>query len=240
MAISKEKRKKMEELIYATFTALDPTKTNTTKYKLFFQDMTDAQFDSFFKKFFASDNEYLVLDVVDYERDLKMQDIEKAAKIVGSELYDYVALPYRNMDKEHPVITKFKVPVGYAPIKRVQQMVAKKNTSSIDISQRSATTGQVTGKDKNARDNDTECFALVTLGATETLKEFQGPRADDLVMKTEMYNQIATNGYVDLNKLTNKVENKTTLNTIDTYLTCMGIKSDLVTDGLLLKKTLRD
>ena len=71
MAIDKKKRKEMENLIYATFDALDPTKTNTAKYKLFFKGMSDQQFDSFFKKFFASDTEYLVLDVVDFENDLR-------------------------------------------------------------------------------------------------------------------------------------------------------------------------
>lgn len=238
MAISKEKREKMENLIYKFFTAMDPSGTNTTKYRLMFQEMTDAKFDSFFKSLFASDIEYLPLDVIDYERDLRMEDVEAGAKVLGIPLYEKVALPYTNMNKDNPVITKYKVPVGYIHIKRVQQLRAKKNTSSTDISERSATTGQVTGHDKNSRENDTETFALVTLGAEDTLREFLGPKADDLVMKGEMLNQISTNGYVDLNKLTDKVENKVTLNTLDTYLTCMGLKSDLVTEGLLLKKTI--
>ena len=71
------------------------------------------------------------------------------------------------------------------------------------------------------------------------MREFCGPRADDLVMQNEMLDKIATDGYVDLNALTDKVENKTTLNTLDVYLISMGLKSDLVTEGLLLKKTIR-
>ena len=239
MAIDKKKRKEMENLIYATFDALDPTKTNTAKYKLFFKGMTDQQFDSFFKKFFASDTEYLVLDVVDFENDLKLEYIENASKVLNIPLYEKVVMPYVNMDKERPVVTKYEVPVGYAPIKRVQQMVNKKNTASADIGKRSATTNQVVGKDKNARDNDTESFALVTLGAKDTLREFCGPRADDLVMQNEMLDKISTDGYVDLDTLTDKVENKTTLNTLDVYLISMGLKSDLVTEGLVLKKTIR-
>lgn len=58
-------------------------------------------------------------------------------------------------------------------------------------------------------------------------------------MQNEMLDKIATDGYVDLNTLTDKVENKTTLNTLDVYLISMGLKSDLVTEGLLLKKTIR-
>lgn len=240
MAISKEKREKMEALIYKFFDAMDPTGTNTTKYRLLFQSMDDKKFDSYFKSLFASEIDYLTLDIVDYERDLKMEQVEAGAKVLGIPLYEKVALPYANMDKNNPTITKYAVPVGYVHIKRVQQLRSKKNTTSIETSERSATTGQVTGHDKNSRENDTEVFALVTLGADATLKEFLGPKADDLVMKAEMANQISTNGYVDLDKLTSKVENKTTLNTLDTYLICMGLKSDLVTDGLVLKKTLND
>lgn len=240
MAINKEKREKMESLIYKFFDAMDPTGTNTTKYRLLFQSMDDRKFDSYFKSLFASEIDYLTLDIVDYERDLKMEQVEAGAKVLGIPLYEKVALPYANMDKNNPTITKYAVPVGYVHIKRVQQLRSKKNTTSIETSERSATTGQVTGHDKNSRENDTEVFALVTLGADATLKEFLGPKADDLVMKAEMANQISTNGYVDLDKLTSKVENKTTLNTLDTYLICMGLKSDLVTDGLVLKKTLND
>ena len=58
-------------------------------------------------------------------------------------------------------------------------------------------------------------------------------------MQTEMLDKISTDGYVDLDTLTDKVENKTTLNTLDVYLISMGLKSDLVTEGLVLKKTIR-
>ena len=60
-----------------------------------------------------------------------------------------------------------------------------------------------------------------------------------MVMKNEMYASIAQKGFVSLNSLTNNVENKVTLNLIDVHLTSMGINSDLVTKGLLVKKSLK-
>lgn len=240
MAITKAKRKSMEDLVYSVFDALDPTGVNTNKYKEFFSGMNDTQFDTFFKAFFKDENQYLTLDTVDYENAIKLEYVEKAANILGVPLFEKVAMPYVNNDKDNPVITKHECPVGYIHIKRMQQILSKKNTTSTDISTRSAVTGQVVGKDKNARDSDQENFALVTLGATDTLRELMGPRSDDMVMKNEMYNAIAKKGYVSINELTNKVENKTTLNTVDAYLIGMGIKSDLVTDGLVLNKTLND
>lgn len=238
MAIDKAKRKKMEDLIYSVFDALDETKTNSNKYREMFRKMSDKEFDDFFKRFFENEDEYLILDVVDYERDLRIEHVENAAKILGVPLFEKVALPFINKDTKNPVITKYEVPVGYVHIKRVQQILSKKNTTSTDINTRSALTGQVVGKDKNARDSDSENFALVTLDANNTLREFLGPRADDMVMKNEMYSTIAQKGYVSLSELTNDVDNKITLNAIDVHLIGMGIKSDLITDGLMVKKSL--
>ena len=147
-------------------------------------------------------------------------------------------MPFANGDKTHPSVTKYEVPVGYLHIKRMQQILSKKNSTSIDVSRRSAITKQVINEDKNARESDQETFGLVALGATDMLRELMGPRADDMVMKKEMYSEISRKGFVSLNELTNNVENKTTLNTVDMYLCGMGIKTDLVTKGLALKKTL--
>lgn len=240
MSIDKNKRKKMESLIYQVFDALDETGTNTKKYKDMFSKMSDKEFDDFFKQLFSNEDEYLVLDVVDYERDLRIEHVEKAANILGVPLFEKVVMPFVNMDTENPIVTKYEVPVGYVHIKRVQQILSKKNTTSTDISSRSALTGQVVGKDKNARDSDAENFALVTIDAENTLREFLGPRADDLVMKNEMYSEISRKGFVSLEELTSDVNNKITLNAIDVHLIGMGIKSDLVTDGLMVKKTLNE
>lgn len=78
---------------------------------------------------------------------------------------------------------------------------------------------------------------LVALGADAILQELHGPRADDPVMKREMQQSISTKGYVMLDDLTNLSVNKTTLNTVDTYLMGMQLKSNLVTDSYILPKT---
>lgn len=238
MAITKSQRKQMEELIYKVFNDLDDTGINTAKYKSMFGPMNDSQFDSFFSEFFKDENQFLVLNVTEYENTLSIDKVEKAAKTLGVPLFERVAMPHVDMNLAEPVITMFEVPVIYAHLKRAQQMVSKKNTTSTEISSRSALTGQVVGRDKNARDSDSENFGLVTLNAVNTLRELLGPRADDMVMKNEMYASIAQKQFVSLDSLTNNVENKTTLNALDVYLIGMGLKSDLITEGLLLRKTL--
>lgn len=235
MALTPAKRKEMENLIYDVFSKLDTSGENTKKYKAMFSKMSDNQFDSFFKQLFASDTAYLVLDMVDYERDVKMQDIENAARTLGVPLMEKVAVPFLSPDPNSPIVSKQEVPVGYIHLKRTQQMQFKKNTTSTEASARSALTGQVTGADKNARESDTENYVLVTLGSEKAIKEFCSLRADDMVMKSEAYAEISKKGYVSLDELTDDVKNKTTLNTVDVFFMGMGLKTDLVTSDLTLK-----
>jgi hypothetical protein len=234
-----ERRKKMVALIYKFFKAMDPTGANVKKYKDLFEPMTDTKFKSFFTEFFGNPDHYLILDIVDYERDLQVTDIEAGAKVLGIPLFEYVTFPHFTMDKEHPIVTKHRIPVGYLHLKRPQQTVMKKNGMSIEADQRSAFTGQVTGKDKNGRESDLENSMLVSLGMEASLKELNGPRADDPVMKREMLQEIKEKGYTQLADLTDNIENKTTLNTINTYFLGMGLHTDLVSKGLTLPYTTR-
>ena len=115
----------------------------------------------------------------------------------------------------------------------------KKNGLSTDIKERSGITGQVTGHDKNGRMSDLENIMLTSLGMKNTLKEFNAPRADDSKMKSEMLRDISAQGYTRLEDMTDDISNKTTLNTVNTYILGMSIESDLVTKGLMLDSTLK-
>lgn len=227
----------IEKMVFDTFDALDPTGVNTCKYKAMFADMNDKEFEKFIKDFLKNDKENFTLDLIEFENDIKMENCEKAAKVLGIPLYEYVYMPHLTMDKKNVVVSKEKCLVGYINVKRTQQLVHKKNGISVSNEKKSAMTGQVTSKDKNARDSDIEASMLVALGADKILQELHGPRADDPVMKQQMNQSIATKGYVLLDDLDNVSTNKVTLNTVNTYLLGMMLKSDLVTDSYLLPKT---
>ena len=230
-------RKHIEDLIYKTFDALDPSGANTDKYRTLFSTMSDAEFAKFFKEFLAKDDENFTLDIVEFEHDLKMSYCEDAAKVLGIPLMEYVYMPHLTMDKKHVVVSKQKCLVTYINVKRPQQLLHKKNGLSISNEKVSATTGQVVRKDKNARDSDIEASMLVALGADKILQELHGPRADDPVMKRQMQQSIATKGYVMLDELESLPTNKVTLNTVNTFLLSMGLKPDLVSDTYILPKT---
>jgi DNA-directed RNA polymerase beta subunit len=78
---------------------------------------------------------------------------------------------------------------------------------------------------------------MVAYGAKKAVKEFMSFRSDDSTMKEDAYNQIRQNGYVEMAQLPDSVDNKTTLNTLDAYLISMGIKSDIVSAGYVLRTT---
>lgn len=230
-------RKYIEDLIYKTFDALDPSKSNSNKYKELFSAMNDKEFEKYMKEFLDNPNEFFALDIVEFEHDIKMEYCEDAAKVLGIPLMEYVYMPHLTMDKKNVVVSKEKCLVGYINVKRTQQLLHKKNGLSVSNEKRSAMTGQVTNKDKNARDSDIEASMLVSLGADAILQELHGPRADDMVMKQQMDKSISTKGYVMLEELDNLPTNKVTLNTVNTFLLSMGLKSDLITDTYILPKT---
>lgn len=230
-------RKEIEKLIYDTYDALDPSGTNTNKMQNLFSSMDEKTFEKFMKKFLADENEQFTLDIVEFEHDLKFEYCEKAAKVLGIPLMEYVYMPHLTMDRKHVIVSKERCLTGYINVKRTQQFLYKKNGLSINNEKRSSTTNQVVDKDKNARDSDIEASMLVSLGADNILQEFHGPRADDMVMKRQMNQSIATKGYVVLDELDNISTNKVTLNTVNTYLLGMMLKCDMVTDTYILPRT---
>ncbi|MDY5647008.1 MAG: hypothetical protein SPF22_08410 [Candidatus Onthovivens sp.] len=234
MAFSKQTRKKMEDLIFNFFSKLDPSGKNTKKYKDFFGAMSDSQFQSFFNKFFQDKSAYLTLDIVTYEHDLSMKNIEDAAKFLGVPLFETVVFPDIDSENGKSITTSFEVPVGYIHMKAMQQMVRKKNSTSVSIDKRDPRTGQVTGDDKDVQFSIDENYGLMAHNAKACLKEFLSVRADDMVMKQEAYSAIRKNGYVSLNELTDNVHNKVALNTLNVYLLAMHIKTNIVDSGYLI------
>ena len=234
--MDKKLRAQLENICYEMTDAMDPTGRNTEFYKGYFGKMNDKRFEEFMDKLCVDDN-YLILHHIDYETNLSMENIERAATVRGIPLYEKLALPYISKNPEEPIITKEAVPVGYLPMKKMQQTQFKKNSTSIEIAKRNKF-NQVSGHDKNGRSSDMENYALAALGSEVIMKEFMSARADDSVMKNEMYSRISKNGYVSLDSLTDEVENKEVLNLIDVYLISMGLKSDLITSDLLTLHTI--
>lgn len=236
---NKAKRKKIEDTVYEFFKLLEPTEVNYNYYHDMYSKMSDKEFEAYIRDLLEDEDQYIICHIADYEYTLDIKNINKSLNFLGIPLMEYVAKPYVNMDKDNPILSTSPVPVGYVHMKRMEQMRGKKNKGSTDISTRSALTGQVTAKDKNGRQVDIENYNEIVNGGEPIIKEFMSMRSDDVVMQSEALASIAEKGYVDINELTDKVENKTTLNVVDVYFIGMGLKTDLITKDLSLLNTLK-
>lgn len=229
MSTVAERRKKFMDYLCKCMNLLDPSGENSDLYHQLFDSMSDKEFDSYIRNFFADDKQNFYLEIVEFDRDLKIENIKKCADFMKVPLFERVALPYLTGSTKNAPVTPEPVAVGYVHEKRMQQTLLKKNSGSIDIKKRNPKTGQVINEDKNARNSDVETFSLAALGADAALRELMGPRADDMKAKNQMYNLISKNGFVSLNELDNDPENKVALNTLDTYFYMQGLSVNLVT-----------
>ena len=231
----KEKRKKIENLVYTFMKLIDPSGNNESKYKKLFGKMSDNDFSKWMNELSSNPKKHFYLEIVEYVNDIKYENIEKAADFLKVPLYEYVYLPHVNGDPDkNIVVTPEKVPVGYLHEKRMMQTLEKKNSGSTHRSERNPITGTVTGDDKNARNSDVETYAMLAINADAALKEFMGPRADDEVSGREMYMRIDRDGYVNEDDLPSDPRNKTSLNTLAIYFYMQGFKTNLLRGDNLL------
>lgn len=229
-----ERRKKFMAKIDGIFNNLDPSGANTKRYHDLLDPMTDEAFDKWVRAFAKDDKHQFYFEIVEYVRDVKYENIEKAAKFLKVPLFERVYLPHINHDLDNITVTPEPVMVGYIHEKRMMQMLSKKNSGSTSIKNRSPLTGTVKDDDKNGRNSDVETYSMLASGAEASLAEFLGPRADDMTAKNQMYSSLAENGYVSLKDLTSDKRNKTSLNTLNIYFLQQGFKTNLIGSGNLL------
>ena len=208
---------------------LDPSGTNTKMLKDKYDKMSDDEFSKSVEEFFNDDSiKGFYLEMVEFERELSLENVFKCADAKKIPLFEYVATPHINGDVDNAIVTPEPVPVGYIHAKRMQQTLLKKNSGSIRIDERNPKTGQVTGHDKSATTSNVETYSMIATGSVQALRELMGPRADNMTAKNEMYNAIQRDGYVSLDELSNNQEDKVALNSLDVYFTLQGFRTNLV------------
>ena len=222
------KRKEIENKLFTVMSILDPSGVNEKYYRKKYKNMSDKEFEALYIQFNQNPKLNYYLEIVEFERDLKIEYAEKCAEYLNIPLWEYVALPYINGSKEDAVITPLPVPVGYINMKRMQQTLLKKTHGSISIDKRNPKTGQVIGEDKGARNSDCDTYSLLAHGAMYALKEFMGFRSDDMESKREAYNYINQNGYVSLEDLSNDPMNRVSLRTLHTHFLMQGIMTNIM------------
>ena len=245
MATIKEKRKRITDLVLSTVEILagDKRDSNYERLELFLNDMSDEEFELWAKQ--CNDpNDPETLDhtiqlFYDQFNVPKFENIKLALDNINVPMEEYVY--YRDKDSKG-LRTAVPVPVGYLNVKRQQQMLSKKNKYTLDSDDIDPKTGQVRGDSKAAAISDVEAIGLIGVGADKIISELFGPRASNQQQKQEMYRSIAKNGYVSLEDIKNKDNDKTqhtALNTLNMYLLVSGIRSDLIVNSLKTSYTIK-
>ncbi len=239
-----EKRKRITDKIFEIIALLD-TKDgyNLSKYKDIFNAMSDEEFGKFCE--WCNDpndpdqlDHTIFIQALPFEEP-SLKNILAGLKAINVPDEEYVWFDIDESGRR--VRSRYKIPVGYLGIKRMEQLLSKKNRYSLDNDQRSIKTDQVSQDSKVAAISDTEAAALITQGADDIFKEFYGARSGDEKQRNNLYKEIALNGYATLQDIQDNtnVDSKSTLNTLNTYLLSAGIRSDLVTNSLKLSYTVK-
>lgn len=143
------KRKKIEDLIYKVFNTLDKTGLNTKKYKDKFSKMNNKEFAVYMKQFFNNPKKNFYLEVLPNKNTPRLVDVNKTLKILDVPTEEFVYFKHDG-HANNPIRTRYKVPVVYLHLRRLQQILSKKNTYSNTINKRNLKTYQLTADDKIA------------------------------------------------------------------------------------------
>lgn len=230
-----KQRQEAETLIYKVMDAADKTKTNSDYYRKLFATMSDEDFLNFCKRRLPFRFHQEIFKV-----EPKMYDIVDAFKILNKPLLEKVKLPYVYINKDGEPVETQECLVIYIHLKRMKQMLTKKNSTAINIEKRDMKTGLLTGKDKGGKETDREFESLAVMGLEYTMDEFARPKADAMAAMTQMSNIIMSQGFVSEKELDIAKDDSLGKNLLNAYLIGAHIHSNLVDVDYMTPHTARN
>lgn len=233
--IDNKTRLEIEEMVYKVYDMIDKTGTNSTYYKEIFAGMDNSQFYKFLQRRlpfrFHQDA---------FKIEPKMYDIVDAAKFLGVPLTEKVNLPHVYKNENGVPVQSKECLVVYIHIKRMKQMLSKKNNASMHIEKRDMRTGLLSQQDKGAKETDREFESLASYGLDETLDEFRTVKADALNASSEMLATILDKGSVSQKDYTVTRHDNLGRNMLNVYLTGACIHSNLIDEEYMTPLTAKN
>lgn len=216
-------RQKAEELIYNVFDKLDSSHTNSDYYKKIFASMSDKDFYDFCRRRLP-----FRFHMKAFEIEPKMYEIIEAFKVLDKPLLEKVKLPYVYTNKDGVPVETNECLVIPIHIKRMKQMLTKKNHTSINTAKRDMKTGLLTSEDKGGKETDREFEALATMGLEYTMDEFARPKADSMRAMAQMSNTILSKGYVSDEDIDVEKDDSLGKNLLNAYMLGSHIYTNLL------------
>lgn len=218
-----KQREQAEALIYKTFDAADTTHTNSDYYRKIFAEMSDEDFFKFCKRRLPFRFHQEIFKV-----EPKMYEIINAFKVLNKPLFEKVKLPHYYINKNGEPVESQECLVIFINMKRMKQMLTKKNSTAINIEKRDMKTGLLTGSDKGGKETDKEFESLATMGLDYTMDEFARPKADAMGAISQMSNVIMNQGFVTKDDINVTKDDSLGKNLLNAYLIGAHIHSNLI------------
>lgn len=222
-------RQKAEKEFLSLLSELDRSEKgwNVEYWKNRFKNMSNAQFIDLMKKFADEGLEnklFIQLNHLSNEKMPEIEDVLEIAKKRKIVMEEYIIMPHENpSDPNNPAVTRDKQLMFVVPVRKHQQSKDHKNKISHNNNKVNQLTGQAIDDSKAARFSDNEMFSLNANGQTNSIKEFLGPRGDDLVAQQKMNQQIQLYGRVSLKDLEMKTTDKQSIRTMIVFLNGAGL-----------------
>lgn len=200
----------------------DPSGYNSTQYRNTFNTLSDEEFNTFMSDI-IEEKQYISIEMDSIKDKITLDNIFDICEEHGYKTHKYIM--YReNSSGGNTSMTPYPALILYVPVKRLQQMLGKKNAASGDNDKINLMTGTVTGDSKAASINDTQTIGLITTNQFNVIKELLGPRADDEKSKKAMLHAIESRGSVALKDLHIAPHNKQAITTTQIFLKSVGIE----------------
>lgn len=195
-----EKRTKVQKFILSKITKLDPSGKNTARLKIFFEEMTDKEFDNYMRSLrdgedvltFYSAN---IVDKVD------IPTLIDSAKELDVDLFERIRM------WDEPTKTFYLTPHKYCvlqlPVRKMSQfndhkLAVAEGDSHIDL-----LTGQVIKPDRAGSLSQVETQALFAHGLEQTIVEMLKYRGGDVVGGADYKRELEEMGKTSLEKHSN-------------------------------------
>lgn len=229
-----KERLEAERLVYKVMDTLDPSGANTDFWKEEFSKMSDAQFKKYISGHFPF---YFQTGAF---KEPSMEQISSALDVINVPLLESIYMPYKYKNTEGKPIKSKPCLVLYIHMKRMKQLLTKKNGMSINAATRDMRTGLLTGIDKNGKESDREFESLAVSGLNATIKEFSRSRADAMNDKAAMNNTIRTIGQVSLKDMPEELSDPLSKNLLSTYFLGAQLMTSLVSDEYIFPYTAKN
>lgn len=230
-----KQRLEAERLIYTVMDKVDPSGKNKEYWINEFSNLTDEQF-----KKYISRPYWAFIQCGFLEKEPKMDDIRAALKVLKVPLVESVYMPYKYKNKDGKPLKTKPCLVLYLNIKRMKQLLTKKNKNTLDMTGRDMKTGQLTGQSKGGRVSDHEFESFQLSGLDKASIEMSRSRADSMEDKETMYNTIKNTGMVYLKDLKKSKNDSIAKNNLYAAFIGAQMMTSLVGEDYYTPYTLKD